>query len=103
MLQTDTSRTKKWVEEDGKEYHFASREVMELNINHNRLLEYGEYKGHLYGTSIESVRTVIKSGKVCVLTLHPQVGTIDYIIFSYSIKLKSVCSESDHIVKISIS
>ncbi|XP_072032112.1 MAGUK p55 subfamily member 7-like isoform X2 [Amphiura filiformis] len=67
-----TSRTKKWIEEDGKEYHFVSREIMELNINHNRLLEYGEYKGNLYGTSVESVRSVINNGKVCLLTLHPQ-------------------------------
>lgn len=39
-----------------------------------RMLEYGEYKGYLYGTSIDAVRTVLDAGKICVIDLEPQVS-----------------------------
>lgn len=39
-----------------------------------RMLEYGEYKGHLYGTSVDAVQTVLDEGKICVMDLEPQVG-----------------------------
>lgn len=38
------------------------------------MLEYGEYKGYLYGTSIDAVRTVLDAGKICVIDLEPQVS-----------------------------
>uniref|UniRef100_A0A2R9B850 MAGUK p55 scaffold protein 4 n=1 Tax=Pan paniscus TaxID=9597 RepID=A0A2R9B850_PANPA len=37
-----------------------------------RMLEYGEYKGHLYGTSVDAVQTVLVEGKICVMDLEPQ-------------------------------
>lgn len=47
-----------------------------------RFLEYGEYKRHLYGTSIESVTAVLQSGKICIVDMEPQVrfcGTFTFI------------------------
>ena len=41
----------------------------------HRFLEYGEYKGNLYGTSIESVREVLNRGKICVIDIDPNVNT----------------------------
>lgn len=38
------------------------------------MLEYGEYKGHLYGTSVDAVQTVLDERKICVMDLEPQVG-----------------------------
>lgn len=38
------------------------------------MLEYGEYKGHLYGTSVDAVQAVLDEGKICVMDLEPQVG-----------------------------
>lgn len=38
------------------------------------MLEYGEYKGYLYGTSVDAVRTVLDEGKICVIDLEPQVS-----------------------------
>uniref|UniRef100_A0A8C7EN44 MAGUK p55 scaffold protein 4 n=1 Tax=Neovison vison TaxID=452646 RepID=A0A8C7EN44_NEOVI len=37
-----------------------------------RMLEHGEYKGHLYGTSVDAVQTVLDEGKICVMDLEPQ-------------------------------
>lgn len=57
---------------------------MPLSCSH-RMLEYGEYKGHLYGTSVNAVRAVLAEGKICVMDLEPQVG----LCRTFSITLKS--------------
>ncbi|BFZ21727.1 hypothetical protein BsWGS_24765 [Bradybaena similaris] len=67
-----TSREKRPHEEDGKEYHFLSREDMENQIVAQKFVEYGEYKGNLYGTSLDSIKSVIQQGKVCLLAPHTQ-------------------------------
>ena len=36
-----------------------------------RFVEHGEYDKQYYGTSLDAVRTVINSGKICVLNLQP--------------------------------
>nr|XP_009862133.1 MAGUK p55 subfamily member 7 isoform X1 [Ciona intestinalis] len=67
-----TSRGKQMSEVDGRDYHFVTREYMETGIRDNLFLEYGEYKGNLYGTSLSAVRSVIQNHQVCVLTPYPQ-------------------------------
>eukprot|EP00116_Pleurobrachia_bachei_P006208 sb/3466470/ len=37
-----------------------------------KYLEFGEYEGNLYGTKLDSVRAVMRSGKTSVLSIHPQ-------------------------------
>ncbi|TWW71666.1 MAGUK p55 subfamily member 5-A [Takifugu flavidus] len=37
-----------------------------------KLIESGEFEKNLYGTSTDSVRQVINTGKICVLCLHTQ-------------------------------
>jgi len=61
-------------EVNGKEYYFVSREKMEEDIDAGKFIEYGEYKGNLYGTSAESVRVLVNAGYVCVLNPHYQVS-----------------------------
>ncbi|KAG5283010.1 hypothetical protein AALO_G00037250 [Alosa alosa] len=58
-------------EEAGREYHFISRELFEYMACNHRFLEYGEYKGHFYGTSVDAIKEVIDSGKVCVIDIEP--------------------------------
>ncbi|XP_071484510.1 MAGUK p55 subfamily member 7-like isoform X1 [Diadema antillarum] len=67
-----TSRPRRIMEEDGTEYYFISRDVMETAIQENRLIEYGEYKGHLYGTSILATKRLVDEGRTCLLCVHPQ-------------------------------
>lgn len=44
---------------DGRDYHFmSSRELMEQEIQEHKFIEAGQYNGHLYGTSIQSVKEV---------------------------------------------
>ncbi|XP_037331819.2 MAGUK p55 subfamily member 4 [Pungitius pungitius] len=66
-----TTRAARGHEESGREYHFISRETFGNMVSNNRFLEYGEYNGNLYGTSIESARDVLLSGKICVVDIDP--------------------------------
>ncbi|XP_055472747.1 MAGUK p55 subfamily member 4 [Psammomys obesus] len=67
-----TTRSPKSYEVNGREYHYVSRETFESLMYGHRMLEYGEYKGHLYGTSVSAVQAVLDEGKICVLDLEPQ-------------------------------
>ncbi|XP_038171458.1 MAGUK p55 subfamily member 4 [Arvicola amphibius] len=67
-----TTRSPKSYEVDGREYHYVSRETFESLMYGHSMLEYGEYKGHLYGTSVNAVRAVLAEGKICVMDLEPQ-------------------------------
>lgn len=40
----------------------------------HRFVEHGEYRGNYYGTSLESVRSVLSKNKVCLLDVQPHVS-----------------------------
>lgn len=67
-----TTRGMRDNEVDGRDYHFVSRQAFEADIGVHKFIEHGEFEKNLYGTSIDSVRQVINSGKICVLNLHTQ-------------------------------
>ncbi|XP_014325557.1 MAGUK p55 subfamily member 4 isoform X1 [Xiphophorus maculatus] len=67
------TRSPRGYEESGREYYFTSREIFDHMISNNRFLEFGEYKGNLYGTSIDAVKDVLNSGKICVVDIEPNV------------------------------
>ncbi|XP_069007416.1 MAGUK p55 subfamily member 7 isoform X1 [Embiotoca jacksoni] len=66
-----TSRPKRNQESDGVEYHFISKHLFETDIQNNKFIEYGEYKGNYYGTSLDSVHSVLSKNKVCLLDVQP--------------------------------
>lgn len=70
-----TSRPIKEDEIDGKQYHFVRREIMEQEIRDTKYLEAGEFQGHLYGTKLDSIRNIIRNGRMAVLDCNPQVST----------------------------
>lgn len=41
-------------------------------IRNKEMVEWGEHNGQIYGTSVESVRNVVRSGRVCVLDCAAQ-------------------------------
>ena len=76
FLHIDTSRAPREGEVPGKGYFFTDRETMELDIKEDAFLEYGEFNGNLYGTKLETINGVIRSGKMCVLDVNPTVSCI---------------------------
>ncbi|XP_076732420.1 MAGUK p55 subfamily member 7 isoform X3 [Maylandia zebra] len=71
VILVDTTREKKRQESEGVDYHFVSVHMFEELILSHRLIEYGSYRGHYYGTSLDSVHRVMAEGKVCLLDVHP--------------------------------
>ncbi|KAL5262984.1 hypothetical protein ACHWQZ_G008409 [Mnemiopsis leidyi] len=67
-----TSRPIRPGEKDGCGYWFTTREKMDEDIANHKYLEYGEYEKHLYGTKLDSIRQVMRSGKMCLLDVNPQ-------------------------------
>ncbi|XP_061188149.1 MAGUK p55 subfamily member 7-like [Saccostrea echinata] len=75
-----TSRPPKSYEVQGREYHFVTRREMESAILARRFVEHGEYKGHLYGTRRDSILSIVKSGRVPILT--PSAKALRYLRIS---------------------
>nr|XP_034993200.1 MAGUK p55 subfamily member 4 isoform X2 [Zootoca vivipara] len=71
-----TTRAQKSYEENGREYHYVLKETFENMVYGHRMMEYGEYKGNLYGTSIDAVRAVLDEGKICIVDLEPQPSSL---------------------------
>uniref|UniRef100_A0A1I7YRK9 Guanylate kinase-like domain-containing protein n=1 Tax=Steinernema glaseri TaxID=37863 RepID=A0A1I7YRK9_9BILA len=67
-----TSRAPRPGEQEGRDYYFATKEELLQKIRSGDMIEWGELDGQLYGTSAETVRRVVRSGRVCVLDCAPQ-------------------------------
>ncbi|XP_062324343.1 MAGUK p55 subfamily member 5b isoform X2 [Osmerus eperlanus] len=65
-----TTRSLRIHEKNGREYHFVSRSAFETDQAAGKFIESGEFNRNLYGTSTDSVRQVINSGRICLLCLH---------------------------------
>ncbi|XP_063698474.1 MAGUK p55 subfamily member 7 isoform X2 [Culicoides brevitarsis] len=65
-----TTRPARPYEVPGREYLFVTREKMEADIDAGKFIEHGEFRGHLYGTSADSVKSIIHAGCVCVISPH---------------------------------
>ncbi|KAM9709448.1 MAGUK p55 subfamily member 4-like isoform 1-T1 [Menidia menidia] len=58
-------------EQNGREYHFVTKELFEYMVCNHRFVEYGENKGQLYGTSIDAIDEVLKRGRMCIIDVEP--------------------------------
>jgi guanylate kinase len=67
-----TTRTPRGSEENGREYHFTSREEFEQKIAEGKFLEYAEVFGNLYGTSCTSLDEARAAGHDLILDIDVQ-------------------------------
>ncbi|XP_018616836.2 guanylate kinase 1b [Scleropages formosus] len=67
-----TTRNPRPGEEDGKDYHFVSRETMQQGINNGEFIENAEFSGNMYGTSKASVEDVQAQNLICILDVDIQ-------------------------------
>ncbi|XP_063234636.1 protein PALS2 isoform X2 [Bacillus rossius redtenbacheri] len=77
-----TSRPPRVLEENGRGYWFTDVETMKEEIRQSKFLESGEHNGHLYGTKLDSIREVIRQGKMCVLDCSPAFDRASSIRYS---------------------
>ncbi|XP_033842421.1 MAGUK p55 subfamily member 4-like [Periophthalmus magnuspinnatus] len=67
-----TTRPMRAEEQTGREYVFVSREQFDHMISNHRFVEYGEHRGHLYGTSFDAIEEVLQQGRICVIDVEPR-------------------------------
>ncbi|EDO47352.1 predicted protein [Nematostella vectensis] len=76
VILIDTSRRMRPYEANGREYYFVSRTTMENYAQNSKFIEYGEFRKCLYGTSVDSIKRVIRTGKMCILKVQPKAAKI---------------------------
>jgi guanylate kinase len=67
-----TTRPPRGSEENGREYHFATREEFERMVETGRFLEHAEVFGHLYGTTWQSLDDALAAGHDLMLDIDVQ-------------------------------
>ncbi|XP_013863479.1 MAGUK p55 subfamily member 4 [Austrofundulus limnaeus] len=66
-----TTRPMNEGEQTGRDYHFVTKELFEYMVCNHRFVEYGENRGHLYGTSMDAIDEVLKQGRMCIIDVEP--------------------------------
>ena len=64
-----TTRKIRESEENGKDYYFISKKEFEDKIKSNEFLEYQDVYGHMYGSTLESVRSITSVGSDVILEI----------------------------------
>lgn len=67
-----TTRPQRFGEENGREYHFVTKEDFERRIAGGDFLEYAVVHGNLYGTSIRESEKVFRTGKDLIVEVDVQ-------------------------------
>ena len=72
LIASATTREPRKGEVDGRDHVFLSREEFERWTEEDRLLEWAEYSGNLYGTPKQSVQELLDSGSSVILRIELQ-------------------------------
>ncbi len=65
-----TTRDSRPGEENGVDYHFVTQEEFEVMVQHNELLEWARYGGHLYGTPRRPIEDHLAQGRNVILDIE---------------------------------
>ncbi|XP_071782616.2 guanylate kinase isoform X1 [Centroberyx gerrardi] len=67
-----TTRNPRPGEENGKDYHYVTRQVMQARIDNGEFIENAEFSGNMYGTSKAAVQDVQAKNLICILDIDMQ-------------------------------
>ncbi|XP_053185435.1 guanylate kinase [Scomber japonicus] len=67
-----TTRNPRPGEENGKDYHYVTREVMQAGIDNGEFIENAVFSGNMYGTSKAAVQDVQAKNLICILDIDMQ-------------------------------
>ena len=67
-----TTRATRGSEEDGREYHFTTRDEFERMVRKGDFLEWAEVFGNYYGTAVSALRIAKEHGKDLLLDIDVQ-------------------------------
>ncbi len=64
-----TTRKPRDGERDGIEYCFIEKSEFKKLVDENKFIEYAEYCGYLYGTSVSTIKEAIDNEEILILTI----------------------------------
>uniref|UniRef100_A0A3P9DFL1 Guanylate kinase n=1 Tax=Maylandia zebra TaxID=106582 RepID=A0A3P9DFL1_9CICH len=67
-----TTRKPRPGEQNGIDYHYVTRDVMQAGIDNGDFIESAEFSGNLYGTSKAAVQEVQSKNLICLLDIDMQ-------------------------------
>ena len=67
-----TTRAPRFGEEEGRHYHFVSKEKFDKEIAEGGFLEYAEVHGNCYGTSLRQIEKITSEGRDIILEIDVQ-------------------------------
>ena len=73
---SDTTRSPRVGEANGREYHFVSRDEFLKLVDAGAFIENAQFSGNLYGTSVQAVKEVANQGRRCILDIDAQVSAL---------------------------
>lgn len=73
----DTTRSPRPGEVNGREYNFTTKEDFLQLVEARGFIEYAQFGGNYYGTSVKAVKDVAEKGRICVLDIEMEVSPID--------------------------
>lgn len=69
---SNTTRGPRTGEVNGVDYHFTTVDDFKQMIAEGKFIEWAQFSGNYYGTSIKAVDDVAQQGKVCILDIDMQ-------------------------------
>ncbi|KAJ2740856.1 guanylate kinase [Coemansia aciculifera] len=69
---SNTTRQPRAGEANGIDYHFLTREQFIAAIELKEFIEHAEFSGNMYGTTVQAVKDVADSGRMCILDIDVQ-------------------------------
>lgn len=71
-----TTRAPRVGEQDGREYHFVTKEQFLDLVEKKGFVEHAQFGGNHYGTSIKAVEDIAEKGRTCILDIEMEVSLI---------------------------
>ena len=69
---SSTTRSPRAGEVNGKDYNFVTVDEFKKMIDEKKFVEWAQFSGNYYGTTIKSVKQVAETGKTCILDIDMQ-------------------------------
>lgn len=77
-----TTRGPRAGEENGREYHFVTKDEFQELVDKNGFIEHATFGSNSYGTSIKAVEDIAKQSRTCILDIEMEVCTRDYLVYA---------------------
>lgn len=69
---SNTTRTPRQGEVNGKDYHFLTIDGFKQAIEDQKFVEYAQFSGNYYGTTKKAIQDVADQGRICLLDIDMQ-------------------------------